>query len=178
MILSSLELVTIALRCLHNRQKGHHLPGDMAYALMGLLRRRPDVVKTDTAFQAFARLSLANDSDLLLERLICILPSTPNQPWYEMADQWGVSLWDIIPSTQVCGIADKDTVIIDGGYAASIRWKSFAHVASLTRESWRCFFFRYIFRSASYLFFTGIIIVANRYFLKYKSSHLTLLTYI
>ena len=161
LILSSLELVTIALRCLHNRQKGLYLPGDMAYALMGLLRRRPTIVKTDSAFQAFARLSLANDNDLLLERLICILPSTPSQPWYEMEDQWGVSLWDVIPSTQVCGIADEDTVIIDGGYAAAIRWKAFAHVARLTRESWRRFFFRYAFRSTSYQFIAGIALLAN-----------------
>ncbi len=162
LILSSLELVTIALRCLHNREKGSYLPGDMAYALMGLLRRRPTIVKTDTAFQAFGRLSLANDNDLLLERLICILPSTPSQPWYEMEDQWGVSLWDVIPSTQVCGIAENDTVIIDGAYAAAIRWKAFAHVASLVRDSWRRFFFRYVFRSTSYLFTVGIILVATR----------------
>lgn len=161
LILSSLELVTIALRCLHNREKGFYLPGDMAYALMGLLRRRPTIVKTDTAFQAFARLSLANNNDLLLERLICILPSTPSQPWHEMEDQWGVSLWDIIPSTQVCGIADDDTVIIDGGYAAAIRWKAFAHVANLKHDSWRRFFFRYGFRSTSYLFTVGIILLSN-----------------
>ena len=160
LILSSLELVTIALRCLHNRQKGFYLPGDMAYALMGLLRRRPNIVKTDSAFQAFARLSLANDNDLLLERLICILPKTPSQPWYEMQDQWGASLWDIIPSTQVCGIADNDTVIIDGGYAAAIRWKAFAHVANLTRDSWKRFFFRYAFRSTSYLFIAGISLLS------------------
>ena len=160
LILSSLELVTIALRCLHNREKGFYLEGDMAYALMGLLRRRPNIVKTDTAFQAFARLSLANNNELLLERLICILPSTPHQPWYEMQDQWGVSLWDVIPSTQVCGIADKDTVIIDGAYAAAIRWKGFAPVASLVQDSWRRFFFRYVFRSTSYLFTVGIILVA------------------
>jgi hypothetical protein len=156
LILSSLELVTIALRCLHNRQKGLYLPGDMTYALMGLLRRRPTIVKTDKAFQAFARLSLANNNDLLLERLICILPKATNQPWYDMDDQWGVSLWDIKPTTQICGIADENTVMIDGGYAASIRWKAFAQVANLTRDSWRRFFFRYAFRSASYLFFIGI----------------------
>ena len=161
LILSPLELVTIALQCLHNRQKGFYLPGDMAYALMGLLRRRPTVVKTDTAFQAFARLSLANDNDLLLERLICILPTMLNQPWYKLDDQWGVSLWDIIPSTQVCGIADNDTVIIDGGYAAAIRWKAFAHVANLTQDSWRRFFFRYAFRSTSWLFITGISLLAS-----------------
>lgn len=161
LILSSLELVTIALRCLHNRQKGFHLPGDMAYALMGLLRRRPTVVKTDTAFQSFARLSLANDNDLLLERLICVLPKTLHQPWYEMEDQWGVSLWDIAPTTQVCGIADEDTVIIDGAHAAPIRWKAFATVANLTKDSWRRFFFRYLFRSTSYFFIVGISLVSS-----------------
>ena len=161
LILSSLELVTIALRCLHNRQKGFHLPGDMAYALMGLLRRRPTVVKTDTAFQAFARLSLANDNDLLLERLICVLPKTLHQPWYEMEDQWGISLWDIAPTTQVCGIADEDTVIIDGAYAAPIRWKAFATVANLTKDSWRRFLFRYLFRSTSYFFIIGISLVSS-----------------
>ena len=161
LILSNLELVTIALRCLHNRQKGSYLPGDIAYALMGLLRRRPTVVKTDDAFQAFARLSLANNNELLLERLICILPSTPSQPWYEMEDHWGISLWDVTPSTQVCGIADKDTVIVDGCYAAAIRWKGFATVANLTRDTWKRFFLRYGFRSTSYLFTLGIIVLAN-----------------
>lgn len=160
LILSPLELVTIALRCLHNRQKGFYLPGDMAYALMGLLRRRPTIVKSDTDFQAFARLSLANDNDLLLERLICVLPRTPSQPWYEMADQWNVSLWDINPTTQVCGITDSNTVILDGCYAAAIRWKAFAPVASLVRDSWRRFFFRYLFRSTSYLFIIGISLLA------------------
>ena len=159
--LSSLELVTIALRCLHTRQKGFYLPGDMAYALMGLLRRRPTVVKSDSAFQAFARLSLANDNDLLLERLICVLPKTPSQPWYHMDDQWDISLWDILPSTQVCGIADNDTVLIDGGYAAAIRWKAFAPVANLKRDSWARFFFRYFFRSISYWFFLGIGLVSG-----------------
>ena len=160
LILSSLELVTIALRCLHNRQKGFYLDGDMAYALMGLLRRRPSIVKTDSAFQAFARLSLANDNDLLLERLICLLPTTPSQPWYEMEDQWGVSLWDVSPTTQVCGIADNDTIIIDGAYAAAIRWKAFAAVATITHESWRRLIFRFAFRSASYLFIIGISFLA------------------
>lgn len=78
-----------------------------------------------------------------------------------MEDQWGVSLWDVIPSTQVCGIADHDTVIIDGGYAAAIRWKAFAHVASLTQDSWRRFFFRYAFRSTSYFFIVGISLLSK-----------------
>ena len=166
LVLSSLELIAIALCYLHNCQKGFYLPGDIAYALMGLLRRRPTIVKSDTAFQVISRLSLANDNDLLLERLICLLPSTLNQPWYEVKDQWGVSLWDVIPSTQVCGIADNNTVIIDGGYAAVIRWKGFAHVANLVRYSWRRFFFRYAFRSTSCCFIAGISLLANGVSLK------------
>ncbi|KIW98631.1 uncharacterized protein Z519_00292 [Cladophialophora bantiana CBS 173.52] len=75
--LSRLELVVLALECLKRRvEKGttKYLEGDLSYALMGLLRQRPKVDKTDSAFQAFARLSLANDSDRLLERMICLLP--------------------------------------------------------------------------------------------------------
>ena len=161
LVLSNLELVTIALQCLHSRQTITHFRGDMANALMGLLRRRPIVTKADSAFQAFARLSLANVNDLLLERLICLLPKSLDQPWYDMADQYEASLWDIYPSTQICGIGANDTVILDGAYAASIRWKAFAHVANFTKDSWKRFFLRYAFRSASWLFITGISLIAG-----------------
>ena len=53
--LSRLELVILALECLHSRQHGKMLDGDHAYALMGLLRVRPEVDETDSDFQAFAR---------------------------------------------------------------------------------------------------------------------------
>lgn len=53
--LSRLELVIIALQCLQSRQTTQYLRGDHAYALMGLLRTRPNVDHSDTAFQAFAR---------------------------------------------------------------------------------------------------------------------------
>ncbi|KAH0841810.1 hypothetical protein FOPE_06645 [Fonsecaea pedrosoi] len=75
--LSRLELIVLALECLKRRvERGttKYLEGDLSYALMGLLRQRPRVSQTDSAFQAFARLSLANDSDRLLERMICLLP--------------------------------------------------------------------------------------------------------
>lgn len=75
--LSQLELVVLALQCLTDRVINGTTPfadGDLSYALMGLLRQRPKTDKLDTAFQAFARLSLANDSDRLLERMICLLP--------------------------------------------------------------------------------------------------------
>lgn len=41
------------------------------------------------------RLSLANGSDQLLERLICVLPKHPDQPWHSMDDAFGAKLWDI-----------------------------------------------------------------------------------
>jgi len=53
--LSRLELVILALKCLQSRQTIQYLPGDHSYALMGLLRLRPKIDRTDTAFQAFAR---------------------------------------------------------------------------------------------------------------------------
>ncbi|KAL8947936.1 MAG: hypothetical protein Q9222_005826, partial [Ikaeria aurantiellina] len=127
-ILSPLELMATALKSLQARHTTQYLPGDLSYSLMGLLRQRPNARKSDTAFQAFARLSLANDSNLLLERLICLLPTSPNAPWYSFTDHWDANLWDIYPKTQVCGIGDADTVILDGARAASIRWKSFKNV--------------------------------------------------
>jgi hypothetical protein len=53
--LSRLELAVFGLRCLWSRETSAYLQGDQAYALMGLLRARPSVVRSDSAFQAFAR---------------------------------------------------------------------------------------------------------------------------
>ncbi|KAI0198083.1 hypothetical protein F4808DRAFT_452187 [Astrocystis sublimbata] len=133
--LSRLELATIALKCLYKRQRGRHLDGDHAYALMGLLRLRPQIDSTDSQFQAFARVSLANDSDRLLERYICTMPATTDQPWHDMEDVYHSSLWDIEPYCQVAALCEDDTVIIDGARGASIRWKSFLPVAYRTGAS-------------------------------------------
>ncbi|KAG8353747.1 hypothetical protein FVEN_g8317 [Fusarium venenatum] len=138
--LSRLEQAVLALKCLYSRHTTEYLAGDQAYALMGLLRLRPQVDRTDTAFQAFSRLSLANDSDQLLERYICTLPLTINQPWYDMQDAYESSLWDITPYCQVAGIADNDTIIIDGAWGISIRWKAFYPVYWSTGPSWKRWF--------------------------------------
>jgi len=55
LVLSRLELAVLGLRCLYRRETTQYLAGDQAYALMGLLRMRPEVDKTDSPFQAFAR---------------------------------------------------------------------------------------------------------------------------
>ncbi|KAH8887306.1 hypothetical protein GQ53DRAFT_873055 [Thozetella sp. PMI_491] len=135
--LSRLELAVTALKCLYLRQTTEYLAGDQAYALMGLLRLRPQIDRTDSPFQAFARLSLANDSDKLLERYLCTLPKTPSQPWHDMSDAYNSALWDIEPYIQIAGICDKDAIIIDGARGASIRWKTFYHVAFTTGPSFR-----------------------------------------
>lgn len=156
-ILTSLELVTIALQCLSNRTTEKYLEGDLSYALMGLLRQRPAVVKRDNAFQAFARLSLANDSNMLLERLICLLPKSSNEPWHSLSDEWGALLWDIYPKSQVCGIGDGNTVIIDGVRGAAIRWNSFSPVLTLVRETWPRRIIRWTLRATPFAFVVGLI---------------------
>lgn len=142
--LSRLELVILALDSLKSRIQNTqlYLPGDLSYALMGLLRQRPKFPangKKDTAFQAFARLSLANDSDRLLERLCCILPNhspwdlDQRHYWTNMDDYWGARLWDIEPYCQISAIAEHDTVVLDGVRGATIHWDSFQRVSITTK---------------------------------------------
>ena len=159
-VLSPLELMTIALRCLQNRHTTEHLKGDLSYALMGLLRQRPHARHTDSAFQAFARLSLANDSNMLLERLVCLLPQSPYDSWHSLNDHWHASLWDIYPKTQVCGIGENDSVILDGARAANIRWKSFARVILRGNDTKKRKLARISLSCVGPFFLIGIITVA------------------
>ncbi|KAF4874253.1 hypothetical protein CGCSCA1_v006784 [Colletotrichum siamense] len=63
-ILAPSALIEAALTCFSRRQTDQFSQGDIAYATMGLFprRQRPKVNKTDSGFQAFARLAIANDS--------------------------------------------------------------------------------------------------------------------
>lgn len=122
--LTPLQLMGVALECFSRRKTDQWSQGDIAYALMGLLRQRPQVNKQDSGFQAFARLSLANDSNRLLERLLCMLPPRKNAPWHEIKDCWGAKLWDIDSSCQVAEVVDDQTVSLDGAYGAAIQWDS------------------------------------------------------
>ncbi|KAF2183969.1 hypothetical protein K469DRAFT_739696 [Zopfia rhizophila CBS 207.26] len=161
LILSQLELVTLALECLHNRETTQYLRGDHSYALMGLLRIRPKIDPTDSAFQAFARLSLANGSDQLLERLICVLPKSPNQPWHTMDDAWDTKLWEILPQEcSIAGVGQDDTIILDGCRAANIRWKSFAPVAYNRIFSWKRWIAQRMLHLGGYVFWISIVLCA------------------
>ncbi|KAF4907123.1 hypothetical protein CGCF415_v007538 [Colletotrichum fructicola] len=123
-ILTSVNLIEAALRCFARRQTDQFSQGDIAYAIMGLFpsRLRPQVNKEDTGFQAFAKLSLANDSGAFLDRLICLSPPT-GAPWYHAEDQWGARLGDIQPFLKVQGVSGSNTVILDGVYGATIQWQ-------------------------------------------------------
>jgi len=135
-LLSRLELSVIAFRCLFTRRmRDQYHQGDLAYALSGLLRRRPIIDTTDSEFEAFARLSMANDSDCLLERLICTLPKEYGQHWLASDDAWGASPWLIEPMCQVAGIAADDTVVIDGCFSAGIEWGGFTQIAYSRRKT-------------------------------------------
>lgn len=155
-VLSRLELAVLGLRCLYRRAATQYLPGDQAYALMGLLRLRPEVDKTDSPFQAFSRLSLANDSDCLLERYLCMLPPAGEEAaWHYMADAYGCLAWDVAPYVQVAGVCDNDSVILDGSFGASVRWKSFYPVGYTKFSSRRRRFAVLLMR------FNGLIIGAG-----------------
>jgi len=62
--------------------------------ISGPLAPEAKIDRTDTFFQTFARLSLLNDSDMLLERLMCILPENENpaQHWSSVRRFWSQCL--------------------------------------------------------------------------------------
>ncbi|KAK7542641.1 uncharacterized protein J3D65DRAFT_664993 [Phyllosticta citribraziliensis] len=133
--LTPLELLSIGLECFQSRHTDQRTGGDMAYALMGLLRRRPKVNKKDSAFEAFARLSLSNDSDRLLERMVCMLPPNPDAEWFHIRDKWSARLWDIEPIAQVGEILEDETVSLDGAYGATIEWDAMQPPAFFKRQT-------------------------------------------
>lgn len=145
--LTPLEFLDIAIECFSSRQTEKFTNGDMAYALMGLLRRQPRVIKSDTSFEAFARLSFANDSNALLERLLCMHPVQHDAPWYEMKDIWGVHLWNIEPRCQIAGIVDDETVTLDGAVGATIRWDKMRPVRFLKRKTLARTIAKFVLRS-------------------------------
>lgn len=155
--LTPLELVSIALECFAGRQTDQRNAGDMAYALMGLLRRRPAIDRSDSSFEAFARLSLANDSDALLERLICMQPVRPDAPWHEIKDAWGARLWDIEPRCQIAGIVDDETVTLDNAFGATIQWDAMEQVPFFKRPTLSRLVAKIVLRGAPAYLILGLV---------------------
>src|SRR5271156_6258749 len=107
------------------------------------------------------KLSLPQDNDRLMERLICLLPKDPDEPWNRMSDQYKSTLWDIIPQTQVCGIGENDTVIVDGFKGAMIQWSRFSTVHTSNRMSWKRRILIYVTIVTPSLFIGGFIALAT-----------------
>ena len=157
--LGRLELFTVALDALATRkQSGQFSPGDVAYALMGLLHNRIDLDRTDSLFQSLAKLSLANDSDRLIERMVCMFPDPDvsegeNNIFLTMSepDQYHTQLWDIEPLCQVAGVGTgHGEVILDGCRGVSIRWKAFPQMKYKRSEGWRKLFAEVVLRSGAF----------------------------
>lgn len=130
-ILTQLRLLETALACFARRGTDQFSPGDIAYAIMGLLphSQRPTVRQEDSGFQAFARLSLANDGGDFLGRLICLLSTEGEASWHQSSDVWGAKVSDVRPTCHITKVLDSDTLLVDSLYGAAIQWDGFGTAA-------------------------------------------------
>jgi hypothetical protein len=114
-------------------------PAEKVYALMGFFEHRimPDASESSNA--ALARLSMANDSDSIAERMIAMLPETIHDKacWYADHDAFGAKLWDIEPEVQLAGTSETEALVLDGCRAACIRWKDFPTVSYSGEASYK-----------------------------------------
>jgi hypothetical protein len=78
-----------------------------------------------------------------------------------MGDAYGCSLWDIYPTCQVAGVGEHDTVIIDGAYGTSIRWKSFHRIWNTRRLSWKRWFAWKLLHLASTFVLISFILIGT-----------------
>ena len=162
--LSRLELISLALKALiSRRQERPFTPGDVAYSLMSLLNYRPRMNPEDNLFQALARLSLANDSDRIVERMVCLLPdlNQTRHTKFVLEDTLGAQLWDVEPLCQVAGVGEGNEIILDGCNAVSIRWKDIPRIEYDTRLSWKKLGATYSLRSGSYWFIIGVALTSS-----------------
>ena len=162
--LGRLEFLQIALTALCDREASTNLytDADLAYALMGLLHHRIEPDSTDSLFQALARLSLANDSDRLIERMICMSPR-PYENFRKLfesltkKDQFETHLWDIHPLAEVVGVGDEpNTVLINNCKAIPIRWKQFPRMKYSRHQGMKKLFAEMFVRSGAWWFLSGV----------------------
>lgn len=135
--LSPIQLFSVTLSAMRALEFFPFQNGDIAYALMALLSKRPAMDPTDSEQQALARLCFSNDSGRLLERIVCVLPSKDDgyEGWFTTNDAFKVNLWDIEPLCQVAGICNEDAIIIDGCHGISISWESIPRILFKTRKT-------------------------------------------
>ncbi|KAG2070805.1 hypothetical protein BDR04DRAFT_1231436 [Suillus decipiens] len=112
---------------------------EQVYALMGFFEHRIQPNDDEDELKALARLSMANDTDRIIERMVSMLPltTTPEACWYADSDIYDANLWDIVPEIQVAGVTENGALVLEGCRAAAIRWKNFPEVAFSTTRSLR-----------------------------------------
>ena len=167
--LSRLELFSVALEALANKQHTVFTQADLAYALMGLLSHRVQLTGKESLFFALARLSLVNDSDRLVERMISMHPNVGDFKDDEdnifrhsiVPDQYGTQLWDIEPLCQVTGVGEDGEVILDGCKGLSIRWKAFPQMQYKRSYGFRKFMAEMCLRSGAWLSAAGFLLIAR-----------------
>ncbi|KAH9905965.1 hypothetical protein F4778DRAFT_686977 [Xylariomycetidae sp. FL2044] len=151
--LSRLELLAVAIDACVGRSRMDYTmftANDVTLAVMGLLHNRLERDDGDTAFQSLVRMSLGNDSDRIIERMVSLYPPPPPppppsqssscssssttgwfNPFYQLShpDQFATHLWDVQPSCYVVGVAHEDnTVLLDSCRVMHIRWKGFPRI--------------------------------------------------
>ncbi|GAP91995.1 putative 3-hydroxyisobutyrate dehydrogenase protein [Rosellinia necatrix] len=169
--LSRIELfVTAVEACYYRSKRSMHYtmftPNDVTLAVMGLLHHRLDRDDDDTAFQSLARLSLANDSDRITERMVSLLhlgdrTNAALNPFYSLSrpDVFSTRLWDVQPTCYVVGVAHEDnTLILDSCRAMHIRWKGFPRVSVVRDSGWAKVFATLLVTAGGWLFFQGLFV--------------------
>ena len=91
-----------------------------------------------------------------------IPPSGDNAAWHYMSDAYGCSAWDVTPYVQVAGVCECDSVVLDGAYGASIRWKSFHPVGFTRLFSWRRAFASLLLQLNGWILFAGSWLLNSR----------------
>ncbi|KAH0831057.1 hypothetical protein J3R83DRAFT_13580 [Lanmaoa asiatica] len=136
---------------------------ERVYALMGFFEHRIHPHSQETELQALVRLSMANDNDRLVERMVSLLPSRTSDTayWYAEDDEWGSNLWDIEPDIQVVGMTESNALVLGGCRAAAIRWKDFPSVSFAMRRSVKRMIATYLPNFLWELLFLGIILEAG-----------------
>ena len=114
-------------------------PAERVYALMGFYEHRILPSRLETELQGLARLSMANDSNRMAERMVSMLPHNvqPTACWYVDDDLYGSQIWDIEPEIQVAGVTENGAGVLDDCRAAAIQWKTFPEVSFQTTEPWK-----------------------------------------
>jgi len=160
--LSRLELLSTAITALSHRVSSQDFTGaDMAYAFMGLLHYRIEPDVTDDIFQVVARLSLANDNDRLIERMVAMfpIPTVDIRDLFKVLgemDQYKTHLWDVEPRCEVVGVGDEpNTVILNECRAVPIRWKRFPRMSYKRHQGMKKMIAELAVRSGVFWIVTG-----------------------